>query len=137
MTFKEFKEKYDYYDAVYCILKDFDYNHSDPDEVFNNIRKALECYCDGDEWFKSLIKAILSTFVLNQVPEGYYFESDFDFKDLEDIIDKGKYEMKIFDAKTNKVTDRVNLENKDSRDLLISIIFDDTIAIPGSSYVLH
>ena len=44
---------------------------------------------------------------------------------------------KIFDAKTNKVTDRVDLEDKDSRDLLISTIFDDTIAIPGSSYVLQ
>lgn len=137
MTFKEFKEKYNYYDAVYCILKDFDYNYCEPDEVFNNIRKALECYCDGNEWFNSLIKAILSTFVLKQNPEGYYLESDFDFKDLEDIIDKGKYEIKIFDIKTNKVTDRVDLENKESRDMLISTIFDDTIAIPGSSYVLH
>ena len=136
MNFKEFKEKYNYYDAVYCILKEFDYNHCEPDEVFNNIRKALDCYCDGDEWFNSLIKAILSTFVLKQNPEGYYLESDFDFKDLEDIIDKGKYEIKIFDIKTNKVTDSVDLENKDSRDLLISTIFDDTIAVPGSSYVL-
>ena len=137
MTFKEFKEKYDYYDAVYCILKDFDYNHCEPDEVFNNIRKAIECYCDGDEWFNSLIKAILSTFVLSKVSEGYNLESDFDFKDLEDIIDKGKYEIKIFDTKTNKVTDRVNLEDKNSRDLLISIIFDDTIPLPGSSYILE
>ena len=136
MNFKEFKEKYNYYDAVYCILKDFDYNHCEPDEVFNNIRKALECYCDGDEWFNSLIKAILSTFELKQNSEGYYLDSDFEFKDLEDIIDKGKYEVKIFDMK-NKVIDRVNLEDKDSRDLLISTIFDDTIAVPGSSYVLH
>ena len=136
MNFKEFKEKYNYYDAVYCILKEFDYNHCEPDEVFNNIKKALDCYCDGDEWFNSLIKAILSTFVLKQNPEGYDLESDFDFKDLEDIIDKGKYEIKIFDIKTNKVIDRVDLENKDSRDLLISTMFDDTIAVPGSSYVL-
>ena len=64
LNFKEFKEKYNYYDAVYCILKDFDYNHCEPDEVFNNIRKALECYCDGDEWFNSLIKA--SKFLFSQ-----------------------------------------------------------------------